>query len=216
MVSYDPNNIVVGVAVLFLVAYGFYIIRRMYNRRIQMLEQQNLELRNRLETMVSSPPDLRNMFGVMMGGAEGGPQMQEEEAEEVTDEVIDEVTDEVVEIVTVGETDEASTATAPVLETITEGPPVVLMEPVSAPPMVVSPPEEPTETPVVAAAAGAAPPKTPKASKAPKASKPTKAPKTSKSAQSMKVEELRKILADAGRPFKGMKKSEMQAMVLTL
>ncbi len=46
---YNPNNIVIGAALIFLVAYSFFIIRRMYKRRIHILEMRNLEVAEDLE-----------------------------------------------------------------------------------------------------------------------------------------------------------------------
>ena len=46
---YNPNNVIIGGAIIFLVAYAFFILRRMYKRRISVLEQTNLELTNALK-----------------------------------------------------------------------------------------------------------------------------------------------------------------------
>lgn len=48
---YNPNNIVIGGALIFLVAYAFFIVRRMYKRRIQVLEQKNIQLEKALKTI---------------------------------------------------------------------------------------------------------------------------------------------------------------------
>ena len=40
-IMYDPNNIVVGVTILFLIGYSVFLIRKMYNKRINELEEQN-------------------------------------------------------------------------------------------------------------------------------------------------------------------------------
>ena len=48
---YNPNNIVIGGALIFLVAYAFFIVRRMYKRRIQVLEQKNIQLERALKTI---------------------------------------------------------------------------------------------------------------------------------------------------------------------
>lgn len=42
-IMYDPNNIVVGLTILFLIGYAFFIIRKMYNKRICELERVNEE-----------------------------------------------------------------------------------------------------------------------------------------------------------------------------
>lgn len=42
-IMYDPNNIVVGLTILFLIGYAFFIIRKMYNKRICELEKVNEE-----------------------------------------------------------------------------------------------------------------------------------------------------------------------------
>merc|ERR1712196_507417 len=53
MGMYNPNNIIIGAALLFLVAYSFFIIRRMYKRRISVLETQNSHLKNKIEEIES-------------------------------------------------------------------------------------------------------------------------------------------------------------------
>ena len=46
---YNPNNIVIGGAVLFIIAYAFFIIRRMYKRRINYLEEEIIQLKKNVE-----------------------------------------------------------------------------------------------------------------------------------------------------------------------
>ena len=41
---YNPNHIVIGVVLLFLIGYTFFIVRRMYKRRIDSLENKVQEL----------------------------------------------------------------------------------------------------------------------------------------------------------------------------
>ena len=51
---YNPNNIVIGGAVLFIIAYAFFIIRRMYKRRINYLEEEIIELKKCVEEFTES------------------------------------------------------------------------------------------------------------------------------------------------------------------
>ena len=54
---YNPNNVIIGGAIIFLVAYAFFILRRMYKRRISVLEQTNLELTNALKEITDMEQD---------------------------------------------------------------------------------------------------------------------------------------------------------------
>merc|ERR1712196_481628 len=40
MGMYNPNNLLIGAVLLFLIGYAFFIIRRMYRRKIRILENQ--------------------------------------------------------------------------------------------------------------------------------------------------------------------------------
>ena len=45
-IMYDPNNIVVGITILFLIGYSVFLIRKMYSKRINELEEQNNQQKN--------------------------------------------------------------------------------------------------------------------------------------------------------------------------
>ena len=65
---YDPNNIVVGVTILFLIGYAFFIIRKMYTKKINELEkineQQRIMITNQQNVELKRSSDISNNFEV--------------------------------------------------------------------------------------------------------------------------------------------------------
>ncbi len=65
---YDPNNIVVGVTILFLIGYAFFIIRKMYTKKINELEkineQQRIIITNQQNVELKRASDISNNIEV--------------------------------------------------------------------------------------------------------------------------------------------------------
>ena len=59
---YNPNHIVIGVVLLFLIGYTFFVVRRMYKRRIDSLENKVQELQ---QIIISNKTETRQDAGVM-------------------------------------------------------------------------------------------------------------------------------------------------------
>ena len=112
---YNPNNIVIGGALIFLVAYAFFIVRRMYKRRIQVLEQKNIQLEKALKTISLNlnpepfEPEQNVVleFPFMNGNMNNQmPNMSNEEVEEV--EEVEELSNEGLSTIPEGQEEEIS------------------------------------------------------------------------------------------------------------
>ena len=202
---YNPNNIVIGAALIFLIGYAFFIVRRMYKRKIVSLEHNNKELKKIIETYDTRFSQLSQQY--QQSETEQTEQTEQTEETEETEETEDteqnsvsvdneaseNIADEVIniepEIKRVGE------MTA-VVEIINE-PNVEHQEAMDLDSdIIVSIKDDTiiTDTIVIN----------------------PNIPKESDSIRSMSVAELRQKLGDLGTSVKGMKKKEMQALLMAM